>query len=42
MPYYHGITQCYLSPDRVDISAFIAAKPVLDLATPKGCKTELS
>ena len=37
-----GITQCYLPPDRGDIPAFTPAKLVLDLATPEGCKAELT
>jgi len=38
----HGITQCYLPPERGDIPAFTPAWPVLDLATPDGCKAELT
>jgi len=39
-----GITQCYLPPDRGDIQAFTTVKAglVLDLATPEGCKAELT
>jgi len=42
MPY--GITQCYLSPDRGENPAFTPSriKQVLDLATPEGCKAELT
>ena len=36
------ITQCYLPPDGGDIPAFTPAKLVLDLATPEGCKAELT
>jgi len=41
MPY--GITQCYLSPDR-DVNPAFTPQPkqVLDLATPEGCKVELT
>ena len=39
----YGITQCYLPPGRGDIPAFTPQpKLVLDLATPEGCKTELT
>ena len=41
MPY--GITQCYLPPDRGENPAFKPQpKQVLDLATPEGCKAELT
>jgi len=40
MPY--GITQCYLPPDRVENPAFTPSEEVLDLATPQGCKAELT
>jgi len=40
MPY--EITQCYLPPGRDDFPAFTPEKLVLDLATPEGCKAELS
>jgi len=42
MPY--EITQCYLPPGRGDFPAFTPAeaKLVLDLATPEGCKAELT
>jgi len=41
MPY--GITQCYLPPDRGENPAFITMpKQLLDLATPEGCKAELT
>jgi len=32
----------HLPPDRGDIPAFTPAKLVLDLATPEGCKAELT
>jgi len=40
----YGITQCCLPPGRCDFSAFTPAEAavVLDLATPKGCKDELT
>ena len=38
----HGITQCYLPPDRGDISTLTPAKLVLDLETPVWCKAELT
>ena len=39
----HGITQCYLPIDRGDVPALIPAKAsILDLATPEGCKAELT
>jgi len=38
----YGITQCYLPPGRGDFLAFTQPKLVLDLATPKGCKAELT
>ena len=40
MPY--EITQCYLPPGRGDFPAFTLPKLVLDLATPEGCKAELT
>jgi len=42
MPY--GITQCYLPPGRGENPAFTPMQPkqVLDLATPDGCKAELT
>ena len=40
MPY--GIKQCYLPPDRSDFPALPQPKLVLDLATPGGCKAELT
>jgi len=40
MPY--GITQCYLAPGIGDIPPFTPAKLVLNLATPEGCKAELT
>ena len=40
MPY--GIKQCYLPPGRSDIPALTPVKLVLDLATPDGCKAELT
>ena len=40
MPY--RITQCYLPPDRGDIPPLPQAKLVLDLATPAGCRAELT
>jgi len=38
----YGITQCCLPPDIADIPAVTPAKLVLDLATQKGCKDELT
>jgi len=39
----HGITQCYLPPDRGDIPALTPAEAgTLDSATPEGCKAELT
>jgi len=39
----YGITQCYLPPDGGDNPAFTSQpKQVLDLATPEGCKAELT
>jgi len=39
----HGITQCYLPPDRSERAPLIpASKLVLDLPTPEGWKTELA
>jgi len=35
-------SQCYLPLGRSDFPAFTHPKPVLDLATPKGCKAELT
>jgi len=42
MPY--GITQCCLPPDSGENPAFTPMQPkqVLDLATPEGCKAELT
>ena len=40
MPY--EITQCYLPPGRGDFPAFTPAEAGLDLATPEGCKAELT
>ena len=40
MPY--GITQCHLPPGRGYIPAYIPEKLVLDLATPEGCKAEMT
>jgi len=42
MPY--GITQCYLPPDNGDNPALTPSQSmqVLDLATPEGCKAELT
>jgi len=37
-----GITQCYLPPSRGDFPVFTRPKLVLDLATLKGCKAELT
>jgi len=38
----YGTTQRYLPPGRGDSPAFTPAKLVLDLATPEGCKAELT
>jgi len=38
----HGITQCYLPPGNGEFPAFTQPKLVLDLATPEGCKAELT
>ena len=38
----YGITQCYLPPGSGDFPAFTPAKLVLNLATPEGCKAELT
>ena len=38
----YGITQCYLPPGRRDILALTQAQLVLDLATQKGRKAELT
>ena len=38
----HGITQCYLPPGRGDFPPLPYPQLVLDLATPKGCKTKLT
>ena len=38
----YGITQCYLPPGRGDIPAFTPAEAGIDLATPEGCKAELT
>jgi len=35
----HGITQCYLPPDRGDIPALTAAEAGTRLSDPGGCKT---
>jgi len=41
MPY--GIIQCYLPPGSGDFPAFTPTKAgILDLATPEGCKGELT
>jgi len=42
MPY--GITQCYLPPGRGVNPAYTPMQPnqVFDLATPEGCKAELT
>jgi len=40
LPY--GITQCYLPPGRGDFPPLTQPKLALDLATPKGCKAELT
>jgi len=40
LPY--GITQCHLPPGRGDFPPLPQPKLVLDLATPKGCKAELT
>ena len=40
MPY--EITQCYLPPGRGDFPPLPQPKLVLDLATPEGCKAEVS
>ena len=37
-----GITQCYLPSGSGDFPALPQPKLVLDLATPEGCKTELT
>jgi len=38
----HGITQCYLPPAEVTFPPLPQLKLVLDLATPEGCKAELT
>jgi len=38
----YGITQCYLPPGTDDIPTLTQPKLVLDLATPEGCKAELT
>jgi len=38
----YGITQCYLPPDIGDFPPLPQLKLVLDLATPEGCKAELT
>jgi len=38
----YGITQCYLLPSRDDFPALPHPKLVLDLATPEGCRAELT
>jgi len=40
MPY--GITLCYLQPSSSDFLALPQPKLVLNLATPEGCKAELT
>jgi len=40
--YAYGIAQCCLPSGRGDIPTFIPAMLVLDLATPEGCKAELT
>ena len=40
MPY--GIRLCYLSPGSGDFPTLTQPKLVLDLATPEGCKAELT
>ena len=40
MPY--RITQCYLQPTEVKFPPLPQPKLVLDLATPEGCKAELT
>ena len=40
MPY--GITQCYLPPAEVTFLPLPQPKLVLNLASPEGCKTELT
>ena len=40
MPY--EITQCYLPPGRGDFTAFTPAEAGTRLATPEGCKDELT
>jgi len=37
-----GITQCYLPPREVTFPPLPQPKLVLDLATPEGCKAELT
>ena len=38
----HGITQCYLPPGRGDIPSLTPAEAGTRLATPEGCKAELT
>ena len=38
----YGIAQCYLPPGRGDIPAVTPAEASIDLATPEGCKAELT
>jgi len=38
----YGITQCCLPPGSCDIPAITPAKLLVDLATPMGCKAELT
>jgi len=38
----YGISHCYLPPGRGDIQPLPQPKLVLDLATPEGCKAELT
>jgi len=40
--YSELITQCYLPPGSGDFPALPQPKLVLDLATPEGCKAQLS
>jgi len=37
----HGITQCYLLPDRDDIPALTAGEAGTRLSDPGGCKAEM-
>jgi len=38
----YGITQCYLPPGSGDFPPLPQPKLALDLATPEGCKAELT